>query len=326
MSYILYYNIYYVNQQDLIINFLPIFPFLIYNIYLIGVIKIELKYTVLKEDENKKVGNLLQDKLNISSRLLTKLKMNGKILVNRTSVFSSYIVHENDEILVNIDFDEEDNIIPEAMNLDILYEDDYLLAINKPFGTVVHPSSNHLSKTLANGVKHYLNNNKKIRAINRLDRDTSGIVLFAKNEYIQELMITNTKIEKEYLALTIGKLPKDKDTLTFPIARKEGSIMEREVNIEGQSAITHYGVIRYIEDKNISLVHLKLETGRTHQIRVHLAYIGNSILGDSLYGCETNLINRQALHAYKTSFKHPITKEKIKIEAPLPNDIESLIK
>ena len=108
-------------------------------------IKIKLTYTVLKEDENKKVGNLLRDKFNISSRLLNKLKMNGKICVNRTSVFSSYIVHQNDEITVNIDFDEEDNIVPEAMNLDILYEDDYLLAINKPFGTVVHPSSNHLT-------------------------------------------------------------------------------------------------------------------------------------------------------------------------------------
>lgn len=289
-------------------------------------IKIKLTYIVLKEDEGKKVGNILRDKLNISSRLLTKLKMNGKILVGRTSVFSSYIVHQNDEITVNIDFEEEDNIVPEDMNLDILYEDDYLLAINKPFGTVVHPSSNHLTNTLANGVKYYLNNKKKIRAINRLDRDTSGIVLFAKNEYIQELMITNTKIEKEYLALTIGKLPKDKDTLSFPIARKEGSIMERIVTEAGQIAITHYDVIRYIEDKNISLVHLKLETGRTHQIRVHLAYIGNSILGDTLYGLETNLINRQALHAYSTSFVHPITKKEIHITAPLPNDMESLIK
>lgn len=291
-----------------------------------GVIKIKLTYIALKEDENKKVGNILRDRLNISSRLLNKLKMNGKILVNRTSVFSSHIVHQNDEIIVNIDFEETDNIVPEDMNLDILYEDDYLLAINKPFGTVVHPSSYHPNKTLANGVKYYLNNNKKIRAINRLDRDTSGIVLFAKNEYIQELMITNTHIEKEYLALTIGKLPKDKDTLSFPIARKEGSIMEREVSEEGQIAITHYNVIRYIEYKKISLVHLKLETGRTHQIRVHLAYIGNSILGDTLYGYETNLINRQALHAYKTSFIHPITKEEIKIITPLPEDMEGLIK
>ena len=139
-------------------------------------------------------------------------------------------------------------------------------------------------------------------------------------------MITNTNIEKEYLALAIGNLPKEKDTLIFPIARKEGSIMERIVSEDGQTAITHYDVIRYIEKKDISLVHLKLETGRTHQIRVHLAYIGNSILGDTLYGLETNLINRQALHAYKTSFIHPVTKDEIKIEAPLPTDMECFIK
>lgn len=300
--------------------------FLLYNYILIGVIKIILTYIVLKEDEGKKVGSLLRDKFNISSRLLNKLKMNGKILVNRTSVFSGYIVHPNDEIIVNIDFEETDNISLEAMNLDILYEDEYLLAINKPHGIVVHPSSNHLNNTLANGVKYYLNNKKKIRAINRLDRDTSGIVLFAKNEYIQELMIKNIKIEKEYIALAIGKLPKEKDTLSFPIARKDGSIMERIVSEEGQIAITHYDVMRYIEEKNISLVHLILETGRTHQIRVHLAHIGNSILGDTLYGLETNLINRQALHAYKMTFIHPITKEEIKIVANLPEDMESLIK
>ena len=286
---------------------------------------IKLKYIALKEDENKKVGNILRDKLNISSRLLTKLKMNGKILVNRTSVFSSHLLHENDEIIVNIDFDETDNIKPEEMNLDILYEDEYLLAVNKPAGIVVHPSSYHPDNTLANGVKYYLNNKKKIRAINRLDRDTSGIVLFAKNEYIQELMIKNIKIEKEYIALATNKLSKEKDTINAPIARKIGSIMERCISEEGQTAITHYDVIRYIKDKNISIVHLKLETGRTHQIRVHLAYIGNSILGDTLYGFETNLINRQALHAYSMTFIHPITKKEMKLEAPLPDDMKNII-
>ncbi len=289
-------------------------------------IKIYLTYIVLKEDDGKKVGNILRDKFNISARLLNKLKMNGKISVNGTNVFSSYIVKTNDKIIANIDFEETDTIVPEEMNLNILFEDEYLLAINKAFGIVVHPSSYHPNKTLANGVKYYLNNNKKIRAINRLDKDTSGIVLFAKNEYIQELMIKYYKIEKEYLALTLGKLPKKQDTINAPIARKEGSIMERCILEGGQSSITHYNVIKYIEDKDISLVNLKLETGRTHQIRVHLSYIGNSILGDTLYGYETNLINRQALHAYKMSFTHPITKKVIELIAPLPNDMEKLIK
>ena len=288
-------------------------------------ITIKLTYTVLKEDEGKKVGNILRDKLNVSSRLLNKLKMNGKILANRTSVFSSYIVHLNDEIEVNIDFEEEDNIFPEQMDLDILYEDEYFLAINKPFGTVVHPSPYHPNNTLANGVKYYLNNKKKIRAINRLDRDTSGIVLFAKNEYIQELMIKDKTINKEYFAIVLGKLENTKGTINAPIARKDGSIMEREINEEGQSAITHYEVVKFIKEKDLSLLHLKLETGRTHQIRVHLAYIGHSILGDTLYGTETNLINRQALHAYKMTFTHPILNSEIEIIAPIPDDMNKIL-
>lgn len=290
-----------------------------------GVIKINLVYVVLKDDENKKVGSLLRDKLNISSRLLNKLKMNEKIIVNGLPVFSSYILHENDEIFVNIDFEEIDNIIPQKMDLEILFEDDYFLAINKPYGIVVHPSSLHLNNTLANGVKYYLNNKKKIRPINRLDKDTSGIVLFAKNQYVQELMISNTKINKEYIAVVSGKLPKKFDTINAPIARKAGSIMERCICEEGQVAITHYDVLKYIEENNISLVHLKLDTGRTHQIRVHLAYIGNPILGDTLYGFESNLINRQALHAHCMTFIHPITKSEINIIAPIPNDISSII-
>lgn len=290
------------------------------------VITIKLKYTVLKEDDGKKVGNILRDKLNVSARLLNKLKMNEKILVNRTSVFSSYIVHLDDEIEVNIDFEEEDNIVPEKMNLEILYEDEYFLAVNKPFGTVVHPSSYHPNNTLANGVKYYLNNKKKIRAINRLDKDTSGIVLFAKNEYIQELMIKDKSIEKEYYAIALGKLEKEKGIINAPIARKQGSIMEREINEEGQIAITHYEVTKYFAQKDLSLLHLKLETGRTHQIRVHLAYIGHSILGDTLYGLETNLINRQALHAYKMTFIHPISNVKVEIISPIPNDMEQILK
>lgn len=277
-----------------------------------------------KEDNKTTVTHILKDRLNISARLLIKLKMNNKILVNDIPVFSNYIVSTGDNILVKIDFEEADYITPEKMNLNILYEDEYILAIDKPDGIVVHPSSNHLSGTLANGVKHYLNNNKKIRPINRLDKDTSGIVLFAKNEYIQELMITSTKIKKEYIAITDGILQEKSGVIDLPIARKVGSIMLREVSEEGQKAVTYYEVIKEIQEK-YSLIKLELGTGRTHQIRVHLSYLKAPILGDTLYGKQTNLIARQALHAYKLSFTHPITQDKIEISSQMPKDIFELL-
>lgn len=286
---------------------------------------INLNYVINETEEGQKISHILRDKLNISARLLNKLKMNEKIIVNSKPVFSSYIVHSGDDVTVKIDFEEEDNIEHQRMNLDVLYEDDFLLAVNKPAGIVVHPSSYHPNNTLANGVKFYLNNKKKIRAINRLDKDTSGIVLFAKNEYIQELMIQDKTIEKEYLAIVTGILEAKQGTINKPIARKSGSIMEREVNEEGgQIAITHYDVLKEFPDLDLSLVHVKLETGRTHQIRVHFAYIGNSILGDTLYGFETKLINRQALHAWKLSFIHPITKEQIEIKTKISEDFKFL--
>lgn len=284
-----------------------------------------LRYNVLPNEEGEKISNILKSKLNISSRLLTKLKMNEKILVDDKPVFSSYLVHSGDNIEVRIDFEEEDNIVPEEMNLDILYEDEYLLAVNKPAGMVVHPSSYHPNQTLANGVKFYLNNKKKIRPINRLDRDTSGIVIFAKNEYVQERMIQSKTIKKEYLAIITGTMDKKVGTINLPIARKDGSIMEREVNSNGQEAITHYDVIAESPDKSLSLVHIILETGRTHQIRVHFAYFKKYILGDTLYGIETNIINRQSLHAWRLSFLHPITNDKIYIEAPLFDDMKNVI-
>ena len=288
-----------------------------------------LTYTVLASEEGQKVSNILRNRLNISSRLLTKLKMNKKILVNDIPVFSSYIVNSKDFITIKIDFEEEDYIEAENIPLDILYEDEFLLAVNKPAGIVVHPSSYHLNGTLANGVKFYLNNNKKIHPINRLDRDTSGIVLFAKNEYIQECMKQENTMQKEYLTILTGLLNEKYGTIDAPIARKPDSIIERIVDESGQNAITHYNVLKecFLNDIDLalSLVQVKLETGRTHQIRVHFTYKGNSILGDTLYGTETPLINRQALHAWRLSLVHPISKEQIMIEAPLPEDMKKVL-
>lgn len=172
------------------------------------------------------------------------------------------------------------------------------------------------------GVKYYLNNNKKIRPINRLDRDTSGIVLFAKNEYIQELMINNTKIKKEYIAVAGGILKEKSGTIDLPIARKPGSIMERQVSEEGQTAITHYEVIRLIQGR-FTLVKLELGTGRTHQIRVHLAYINYPIVNDPLYGKEKNCTEfGQMLHSKSIRFNHPRTNKELYFEVEPPKEFK----
>lgn len=289
-------------------------------------ILIKLEYKVTAQEANKPVKNILKDKLNISSRLLIRLKNAQNIFVNNEPKFVNHIVEENDIVTALIDFEEIDYIEPEEINLDIIYEDEYILVVNKPAGIVVHPSSYHLNNTLANGVKYYLNNNKKIRPINRLDRDTSGIVMFAKNEYVQECFQNKSDYKKEYLAIVNGIIENDKGTINKPIARKPGSIMEREINYDkGQVAITHYDVLERFIEEGYTLLHIELETGRTHQIRVHFKSEGHILLGDDLYGAPSELINRQALHAWKISFIHPITEQEIKLEANIPEDINNVI-
>lgn len=165
--------------------------------------------------------------------------------------------------------------------------------------------------------------NKKIRPVNRLDRDTTGIVIFAKNEYIQECLIKQMNLGtfyKEYLAILEGILDKTRGTIDAPISRKDGSIIERCINENGAKAISHYEVIN--TKNNLSLVKFVLETGRTHQIRLHSKYINHPIIGDTLYGHESLLISRQALHCHKISFVHPITKKEVELTSPLPKDMD----
>ncbi len=287
---------------------------------------LEYKITNNKYDNIKQI---LKEEFHISDRLLKKLKLNHQIFLNYIPVNINYSdLKIGDFISIVLDFEEEyDNIVPLESNLNIIYEDNYLLVVNKPSNMPVHPSCNHFEDSLSNIVKYYfdcIGLKRKIRIVNRLDKDTSGIVIFAKNEYIQEALIQqmkNNTFKKEYLAILNGILEKNSDIISAPIARKENSIIERCVNFEtGDIAITHYDLIKTIDNK-YSLVHFVLETGRTHQIRVHSAYIGHPILGDTLYGSSSTLINRQALHAQKVSFIHPITKKIIILEAPLPEDM-----
>ena len=289
-----------------------------------------LEYKVKKTDNYMNLKELLKTYFQISDRLLIKLKNNRKIFVNGNFAFVNMGLNVGDNISIFIDFIENNsNIVPNAIPLDIVYEDDTLLIINKPTGIPVHPSMEHYTDSLSNGVRFYFDKirlHKKIRPVNRLDKDTSGLIVFAKNEYIQECLVRQMKTKqfvKEYIAICDGIFDNKFGTINAPIARKENSIIERCVSEAGDTAITHYEIINTYT--NYSVVKCTLETGRTHQIRVHMAYIGHPLLGDTLYSSPSTIINRQALHAYKIKFIHPITKQKLEFTAQIPADFENLI-
>lgn len=295
-----------------------------------------LEYVKKKEDNYETVRQVLKQEFFISSNLLTDLRKNKLVFVNGNSTYLDFRLQEFDVVTVNFDLIDEkcNNIVPVKMNLDILYEDEYLLVINKPAGIPVHPSMLHFEDSLSNGVKYYfdsINLKKKIRPVNRLDRNTSGLVMFAKNAYVHSrlsCLMEKNLFKKEYVAICEGIFAKSSGTINAPIARKANSIIERCVSPDGDVAITHYNVIKHylINGLNVSLVRILLETGRTHQIRVHMAHIGHPIFGDSLYGNVSNLINRQALHSCSIEFQHPITGKHLAITADLPEDIKKLIK
>ena len=198
--------------------------------------------------------------------------------------------------------------------------------INKPADMPTHPSLNNYENTLANGIAYYFMEQKKefcFRCINRLDRDTTGLTIVAKHMVSCSILqndMFERKISREYLAIVDGIIEEDEGTIDAPIGRKEGSTIERRIDYEkGERAVTHFRVLE--RRKNVSMVALKLETGRTHQIRVHMTSIGHPLLGDFLYYPQDKRMKRQALHAWKLTFWHPITKKEIKVEAPLPEDM-----
>ena len=271
-----------------------------------------LKYVV--KNEKQTVNQILKNKFSISNRLFIKLINNKRVYLNSIPIDTRTLVKRGDIITIDLNYKEDNsNIIPTKMNLNIIYEDQALLILNKPAGISVHPSMLHYNDSLSNGVKFYfdsINLHKKIRPVNRLDFDTSGLIIFAKNEYVQENLIKqmeNGNFHKEYLCLAEGKFENTKGTINAPIARKKESIIERCIDVNGKKAITDYEVLKTYN--NFSLVKCILKTGRTHQIRLHLSYIGHPIVGDTLYNKKSDLISRQALHSYKISFLHPISNQ-----------------
>ena len=290
----------------------------------------DFKYIIKKEDNYKNINEVLTDKFDFSNRLLFKLINGNCILLNNSTCDTRDSMNTGDIITINMDFEEDNsNVVPTKMDLDIIYEDEWMLIVNKPAGIAIHPSILHYKDSLSNGIKFYFDSiglKKKIRPINRLDFNTSGLVIFAKCEYIQEALSKQMKdniFKKEYLCIISGHIDKKIGTIDLPIARKHGSIIERCVDPSGQMSLTHYEVIK--EFKDYSLVKCILETGRTHQIRVHFSSIGHPLLGDTLYGTASKLISRQALHSYMVTFIHPITKKGQNFICPLPSDIKNLI-
>ncbi|WP_209125544.1 RluA family pseudouridine synthase [Alkalihalobacillus sp. BA299] len=291
--------------------------------------RLQITWTVAKDWEGKLLREFLKVEKKLSKRALADIKFaGGSLFVNGETATVRKTLQSGDE--VTIVFPPEtrsESILLEPIALDILFEDDHFLVINKPAGMPTIPSRDHLSGTLANGVLYYYDQkgiSSTFHAVNRLDRDTSGIVVIAKHRFAHDLMAKEQKagqIHREYIAIIHGQLMTEKGTIQAPIGRKSDSIIEREVRSDGQEAITHYTVLLQRDEETV--VRVKLETGRTHQIRVHFASIGHPLLGDDLYGGERKKIDRQALHSYYCSFIHPFTYENITIEAKVPLDMQS---
>lgn len=268
-----------------------------------------------------------------SSQNLTQLKkMPQSILINGNWVYMQTPVKNTDVLTVHIRENQSSpNIPPVRLPLNIIYEDEDIIVVNKPSGMPIHPSLNNYRNSLANGLMYYYHSQGKpfvFRCTNRLDRDTSGLTVVAKHMVSSSILSGITErheITREYLAVVRGRLIPESGTIDAPIGRTGSSLIERRIDFEnGERAVTHYRVLK--EKNGHSLVSLILETGRTHQIRVHMQYIGHPLVGDYLYNPDMEYITRQALHSHRLLFTHPITGEKLEFTAPLPEDMRQVLR
>lgn len=293
-----------------------------------------LTYTITEKHHDMPLKVYLKTKGYSSQNLIELKKIPEQVQVNDTPVYMNYRLRTGDVLTIHIiETTSSEKITPVKLPLDIIYEDEDLLVVNKPWGMPIHPSMNNYDNSLANALAYYFatqNTPFIFRCINRLDRDTSGLTLIAKHMVsagMLSAMVANKKnggITREYLAIVQGTPNPPQGTINAPIARKEGSILERTVDFtHGEDAVTHY---RVLEEKNgHSLISLILETGRTHQIRVHMKHIGYPLIGDYLYNPHMEYIARQALHSHRLSFTHPITGEAMEFVAPLPEDMSTVL-
>lgn len=287
-------------------------------------------FSVSKKDAGGMLFAFLADHASASKKLIHYWTVNRKIKINQSIVSHNAQLIEND--IISIDFYENEpfDVVPEYGELSVLFEDDHLIVINKPAGLATHPNETGQTGTLANLIAFYFQMNgeeRRIRHVHRLDQDTSGAIVFAKHRLSLALLdkqMAKKQIKRTYLALAEGQLKPKKGTIDQPIGRDRTHSVRRRVSHTGQTAVTNYIVKGYDKKKDLSCLELQLETGRTHQIRVHTSFIGHPLAGDALYGGSKKWIKRQALHSKSINFNHPITKEELFIEAPFPEDMDLL--
>ena len=283
-------------------------------------------------DSGERIDSYLSNNTEYSRTKIAKAIKNEEVLVNNKPVSSSYKVKENDLISINIT-EEEIDIVPEEMDLDIVYEDKYLAVINKSSGVVVHPAVGNYSHTLVNGLMYHFNTVSKVNTIrpgivHRLDKDTSGLMIVAKDDKTHELladMIKNRKVDRRYLALVWGIVSHDRGRIEAPIGRDINDRQKYTVtDLNGKDSVTNFKVLERLN--GVTLIECKLETGRTHQIRVHMNYIGHPIVNDSVYG-KRKIINSfgQMLHSYSLRFTHPITKEELSFKQDPPQEFNDIL-
>lgn len=272
---------------------------------------------------------ILIEEMGISIRMISDLKRRNAVQVNGENKKNHDEVKRGDVIRVDLGTDRSE-YEPREGSVDIVYEDDDVIVVNKPPFTVVHPTKNHLEDTLLNHMEHYFRQNgieERVRFINRLDRDTSGLLLIAKNRYAHFQMSKEHQfgdMEKCYIAFVEGRLSQKAGTIDAPVGKKQEDGIRREVFEGGQRAVTHYRVLK--EGEEYSMLELQLETGRTHQIRCHMEYIGHPLLGDELYGGKTDKIRRQALHSFQLKFRSPRSEVECLQKAKLPQDMQELFR
>ncbi len=298
-----------------------------------------LNYSITDTHNNFRIWDFIIEK-GYTKHIRTYLKQHfGTVLLNNEPAYFYQILHTGDTLEIHIeDETSSEKIPPVYLPLNIVYEDEDFMVINKQADTPIHPSQGNYENTLANGVAFYFEQQGipfVYRCINRLDRNTTGLLILAKNMLSGAILseqMKNREIHRTYLAIVEG-CPSPEGIIDAPIGRVADSVIERQVDWEhGDTAVTNYWTLAHRDvesvasvsntiDTGISLVKLKLETGRTHQIRVHMTSIGHPLIGDTLYNPRTKLMTRQALHSHSLEFVHPITKERLYFEAPLPEDM-----